>query len=42
MSLYVRGKRARFLMNWIPIIIGILVLTFLVWVAWQSLNDIGQ
>jgi hypothetical protein len=41
MSLYVRGKRARFLMNWIPVILGIVLVTFLLWWVWQGLNNLG-
>jgi hypothetical protein len=41
MSLYVRGKRARFLMNWIPAILGILLLILLRLWIWQALNNLG-
>ena len=42
MSLYVRGKRGRFLMNWIPVILGALLMIFLLWWVWNALNNLGS
>jgi hypothetical protein len=28
-------------MNWIPVILGILVVTYLLWWVWQGLNNLG-
>ena len=41
MSLYVHGRRARFFMNWIPVILGVLLLSFLLGWVWQALNNLG-
>ena len=42
MSLYVRGRRARFLMNWVPVVFGVLLVVFLAWWVWRGLNNLGS
>lgn len=42
MSLYVRSKRARLLMNWIPVMLGIVLLILLLLWIWRGLDNLGQ
>jgi energy-coupling factor transporter transmembrane protein EcfT len=42
MNLYVRSKRARFLMNWIPVMLGLVLLLLLLLWVWKGLDNLGQ